>query len=94
MANDAAVLRYMKSRVAKLEQELESTRNEPDRMRVRPALPTQREEYVLSEMEIVNRQLECKRNCSYLKKSHCPFCLPNLCVLQVLFQTSRRSRLV
>ena len=69
MANDAAVMRYMKARVAKLEQELESTRNELDRMRARPTLPIQREEYVLGEMEIVNRQLECKHDCSYLKSS-------------------------
>ena len=55
MANDAAVIRYMKARLAKLEQELGSARSELDRMRARPALPTQREEYVLGEMEIVNR---------------------------------------
>ena len=63
MANDAAVIRYMKARLAKQEQELASARSELDRMRTRPALPTQREEYVLGEMEIVNRQLECKHDC-------------------------------
>ena len=67
MANDAAVMCYMRARVAKLEQELESARNELDRMRARPALPTQREEYVLGEMEIVNRQLEGKHDCSCLE---------------------------
>ena len=69
MANDAAVIRYMKARLAKLEQELGSARSELDRMRAMPALPTQREEYVVGEMEIVNRQLECKHDCSYLKSS-------------------------
>ena len=69
MANDAAVMRYMKARVAKLEQELKSAQSELDRMRARPALPTQREDYVLGEMEIVNRQLECKHDCLALKSS-------------------------
>ena len=63
MANDAAVMRYMKARLAKQEQELASVRSELDRMRARPALPTQREEYVLGEMEIVNRQLERRHDC-------------------------------
>ena len=80
MANDAAVIRYMKARRAKLEQELENTRSELERMRARPALPTQREEYVLGEMEIVNRQLECKHDCLDLMSSQpVPFCSPNLC---------------
>ena len=69
MANDAAVIRYMKARLAKLEQELGSARSELDRMRTRPALPTQREEYVLGEMEIMNRQLECKHDYLDLKSS-------------------------
>ena len=69
MANDAAVMRYMKARVAKLEHELGNARSELDRMRARPGLPTQREEYVLGEMEIVNRQLECKHDCLALKSS-------------------------
>ena len=63
MANDAAVIRYMKARLAKQEQELASVRSKLDRMRARPALPTQWEEYVLGEMEIVNRQLERKHDC-------------------------------
>ena len=69
MANDAAVMRYMKARVTKLEQELGNARSELDRMRARPALPTQREDYVLGEMEIVNRQLECEHDCPDLQSS-------------------------
>ena len=63
-------MRYMKARVVKLEQELGSARGELDRMRARPALPTQREEYVLGEMEIVNRQLECKHDCLDFLRVH------------------------
>ena len=81
MANDAAVMRYMKARVAKLEQELENTRGELDRMRARPALPTQREEYVLGEMEIVNRQLECKHDCLDLMSSQSVLFVYPTCVV-------------
>ena len=62
-------MRYMKARVAKLEQDLKNAQSELDMMRARPALPTQREDYVLGEMEIVNRQLECKHDCLDLKSS-------------------------
>ena len=92
--NDAAVMRYMNARVAKLEQELGSARSELDRMRARPALPTQQEEYVLGEMEIVNRQLECKHDCLDLMSSRpVLFLFTPLVLSQVLFKISRRSRL-
>ena len=84
----------MKARLAKQEQELASARSELERMRARPALPTQREEYVLGEMEIVNRQLECKHDCLDLYEfTACSFLFTQLVFLQVLFKISRRSRL-
>ena len=84
----------MKARLAKQEQELASARSELERMRARPALPTQREEYVLGEMEIVNRQLECKHDCLHLMSSRpVLFLFTQLVLLQVLFKISRRSRL-
>ena len=71
-----------------------SARSELERMRARLALPTQREEYVLGEMEIVNRQLECKHDCLDLMSSrHVLFLFIQLVLLQVLFKISRRSRL-
>ena len=43
-----------------------SVQGEMDRMRARPALSTQREDYVLEEMEIVNRQLDCEHTCYFV----------------------------
>ena len=60
MANDARVMAYMKARVVKLEQELKDAQRDLDLRRARPALATQREKYVLGEMDLVNRQLECE----------------------------------
>jgi len=67
VANDAKVMAYMKSRVVKLEQDLKSARNELSVLKARPALATQREDYVLGEMELINRQLDCEYDpCSVL----------------------------
>ena len=60
MANDAKVMEYMKTRVVRLEQELKSAQRELNMLRMRPAPATQREDYVLGEMELVNRQLDCE----------------------------------
>ena len=60
MANDNKVNGYTRNRIGKLEQELRSAQSELDILRARPAPATQREDYVLGEMELVNRQLECK----------------------------------
>ena len=60
VANDTKVMEYMKTRVVKLEQELRSARSDLDVMKASPPLATQREDYVLGEMELVNRQLECE----------------------------------
>ena len=62
VANDAKVMEYMKTRVVKLEQELRNARSDLDVMKASPPLATQREDYVLGEMELVNRQLECEYN--------------------------------
>ena len=60
VANDARVMAYMKARVVKLEQELKSAQRDLDMMKARPAPATQQEDYVLGEMDLVNRQLECE----------------------------------
>ena len=60
VANDAKVMEYMKTRFVSMEQELKSAQNELKRLSMGPALATQREDYVLGEMELVNRQLECE----------------------------------
>ena len=60
VANDAKVMEYMKARFVSLEQELKSAKNELKILKMRAALATQREAYVLGEMEIVNRQLDCE----------------------------------
>ena len=68
VANDAKVMEYMKTRVVRLEQELKSAQRELNTLRMRPAPATQREDYVLGEMDLVNRQLECKfESCSVYK---------------------------
>ena len=68
VANDAKVIEYMKAKFVRMEQDLKDTQAELNRLRARPALATQREEYVLGEMDRVNRQLECKfESCSVYK---------------------------
>ena len=58
--NDARVLAFATNRVKELEQELRSTQAELVLLRSRPSFATQREEYVLGEMDNINRQLECE----------------------------------
>ena len=60
MANNAKVMEYMKAKYVKMEQELKSAQDELNRLRMRPGLSSQRERYVLGEMDIVNRQLKCE----------------------------------
>ena len=60
MANDAQVMEYMKTRVVRLEQELKSAQRKLNTLRMRPAPATQRENYVLGEMDLVNMQLDCE----------------------------------
>ena len=60
VVNDAKVMEYMKAKYVKMEQELKSAQDELNRLRTRPGLSSQRERYVLGEMDIVNRQLECE----------------------------------
>ena len=56
--NDVRALALAKNRVSELEQELKSTRAELELLRSKPSFATQREEYVLGEMDNINRQLE------------------------------------
>ena len=68
VANDAKVMEFMKTKFVKMEQDLKNAQNELTRLKMRPALATQREDYVLGEMELVNRQLECEfESCSVYK---------------------------
>ena len=92
MANDAKVMDYMKSRVVKLEQELKSAQSELNVLRMRPAPATDREDYVLGEMDLVNRQLECEY--SPCLDYRCFSSFADLTyILQVLFVTSKQSKL-
>jgi len=58
--NDARVLAYAKNRVRELEQKLKSTQAELALLRSLPSFATQREHYVIGEMEYINRQLDCE----------------------------------
>ena len=63
--NDAKVMEYMKANHVEMKQELKNAQAELNRLRTRPALATQRERYVLGEMDLVNRQLDCEfESCS------------------------------
>ena len=68
VVNDAKVMEFIKTRYVKMEQELKNAQNELNRLKMRPALATQREDYVLGEMELVNRQLECKFESCFVYK--------------------------
>ena len=59
VVNDAKVMEFMKAKYVKMEQLLKNAHDELNRLRMRPALATQRERYVLGEMKLVNRQLDC-----------------------------------
>ena len=60
VVNDAKLMEYMKEKYVKMEQELKNAQDELNRLGARPALATQRERYVLGEMDLVNRQLDCE----------------------------------
>ena len=77
VANDAKVMEYMKAKFVKMEQELKNAQDELNRLRMRPALATQREDYVLGEMDLVNRQLDCEfESCSVYNLFCIVFALP------------------
>ena len=58
----------MREKISRLEQDPASANRELDRMRSRPAPATERENYVLGEMDFVNRQLESEFVWSF---AHC-----------------------
>ena len=60
MRNDARVLAFAKNKVVQLTQELKNTQAELKILKGKPAFATQREDYVLAEVEIVNSQLDGK----------------------------------
>ena len=53
VANDARVMAFAKARVVQLEQDLRSAQNELNTLKARLALATQREDYVLGEVELI-----------------------------------------
>ena len=68
VVNDAKVMEFMNAKFVRMEQDLKDAQAELSRLRDRPALATQREDYVLREMELVNRQLECKFDSCFVYK--------------------------
>ena len=61
-------MEFMKTRFVKMEQDLKRAQKELEIIKMRPSLATQREDYVLREMELVNRQLECEfESCTVYK---------------------------
>jgi hypothetical protein len=58
--DDTRALALAKNRVNELEQELKNTRSELELLRSKPSFATQREDYVLGEMDHINRQLQCE----------------------------------
>ena len=96
VANDAKVMEFMKTKFVKMEQDLKNAQDELNSLKMRPSLATQREDYVLGEMELVNRQLDCEFESGSVYKLFAqsfPFGLTGLPVLQALWTTSKRSRL-
>jgi len=63
-------MKYLRNRVVKLEQDLKAAQREIERLHSRPALATERESYVLGEMELANRQLECEYESCFICKYH------------------------
>jgi hypothetical protein len=50
VVNDAKVMEFMKAKYVKMEQDLKNAQDELNGLRMRPALATQREDYVLGEI--------------------------------------------
>jgi len=50
----------MTNRIAKLDADLAATRTELDALKSKPSPSTEREAFLLTELENVNHQLECK----------------------------------
>ena len=50
---------YMKTRIMKLEKELKDAHGELDALKSRPAPSSEREDYLIGELDLINRQLEC-----------------------------------
>lgn len=50
----------MRTRITNLEQELRAVQDELAAEQARPAPSTEREDYLLGEVELVNRHLECQ----------------------------------
>ena len=95
VVNDAKVMEFMKAKFVKMEQDLKDAQSELNRLKTRPALATQREDYVLGEMELVNRQLDCEfESCSVYKFACIVLLLgsTDMPVLQVSLTTSRRRK--
>ena len=51
---------WMKTRIVNLERELKDVRAELDVERARSAPSSEREDYLIGELDLINRQLECE----------------------------------
>jgi len=58
--NDQRIISWMRNRIVELEKKLKDSQRELDQLRARPAPSTEREQYLLSEMDLICRQLECQ----------------------------------
>ena len=57
--NDQRVITFMRNKVVELESKLKSAELELERLRSRPVAPfSQREEFLLGEMDLISRQLQ------------------------------------
>jgi hypothetical protein len=57
--NDQRVLTFMRNKVVELESKLKNAELELERLRSRPVAPfSQREEFLLGEMDLIGRQLQ------------------------------------
>ena len=57
--NDQRVITFMRNKVLELESKLKSAELELERLRSRPVAPfSQREEFLLGEMDLISRQLQ------------------------------------
>ena len=58
--NDQNIIDWMTNRITKLETDLAAVRGELEALKSKPSPSSEREAFLLSELETVNHQLECK----------------------------------
>ena len=58
--NDQKIIDWMTNRIAKLDADLAAVRGELEALKSKPLPSSEREAFLLAELETVNHQLECK----------------------------------